>query len=347
MTSSPCRIRRPTALSKREESLLSLAAELGYICVPTQQLVKELVLQVLKRMKHRTEANPYQSAAFHLPTFPLAAAKTILPEAFLQTSTPTSKTWVLNTPAQVASVFGPLMAAHAREHQMTGGASKGMKSKSQQWVRVLATIMTAELSWVAISGGTDRLHINFMYVLSDETGELSFPKDSSRREVLLPATIIQSIRQQVLADAASLMARNAPLSAGWYEQLGHQQKAMEVRALQANFLRLSASSSTGLSAQCNPTQHQVRRRQRADLFEVETIVEAETRSRHRGVWVRWSGYDPDWEAWRVEGRGQVGDPLVTWEPERSVRHTQAYQDWLQRMEPEPTVPGNDAASRRA
>lgn len=80
--------------------------------VPTQHLVKELVLQMLKRMKHRTEANPYQSVAFHLKTFPLSVAKTIFPEEQLESSTPTSKTWVLDSATKVAMVLGPLMSAH-------------------------------------------------------------------------------------------------------------------------------------------------------------------------------------------------------------------------------------------
>lgn len=73
-----------------------------------------------------------------------------------------------------------------------------------------------------------------------------------------------------------------------------------------------------------------KQRAQPDVFEIESIVEAETRSRRRGYWVIWAGYMPDWEAWRVEGRGSVGDPLVTWEPEWNVRNTEAFQEWLQR-----------------
>lgn len=35
----------------------------------------------------------------------------------------------------------------------------------------------------------------------------------------------------------------------------------------------------------------------------------------------------EWEAWRVDGRGAIGEPLVTWEPEWNVLQTEAYQRW--------------------
>lgn len=135
-STSPLPMRLTPGMSKREERLIALACELGYCCIPTHQLVKELSLQILKRMRHRTEANPYQSVDFHLPTFPLIVAKTILPEELLREQSTTSRTWALDTPAQGASVFAPLMSTHAREHQMTGRASKGLRSASQQWIRV-------------------------------------------------------------------------------------------------------------------------------------------------------------------------------------------------------------------
>lgn len=224
---------------------------------------------------------------------------------------------------------------------MTGGASKALKSASQPWIRVLATIVAAEFSWVAMTAGTDRLHVNFMYVLADETGEISLPKDVNRREIAMGALTLQNIRQRVLSDAATMMEKDACLSAGWYDQLAQPQKAMEARALQANFTRVSTSSSAGLTQPRSKAG-------KASMFEIDAIVEAETRMRQRGFWVRWAGYAPDWEAWRVEGRGEEGDPLVTWEPESHVKSTFAYQEWLQgQQELEAQQNANGAGGTRA
>lgn len=45
--------------------------------------------------------------------------------------------------------------------------------------------------------------------------------------------------------------------------------------------------------------------------------------------VRWAGYLPEWEAWRIPGRGLPGDPVETWEPLSAVKNTEAYQQWKQ------------------
>ena len=46
--------------------------------------------------------------------------------------------------------------------------------------------------------------------------------------------------------------------------------------------------------------------------------------------VRWEGYHPSWEVLRQEGEGKRGDPVLTWEPEAEMLHTDAYKEWLER-----------------
>ena len=46
--------------------------------------------------------------------------------------------------------------------------------------------------------------------------------------------------------------------------------------------------------------------------------------------VRWAGYHPSWEVFRQEGEGKRGDPVLTWEPEAEMLHTDAYKEWLER-----------------
>ena len=39
---------------------------------------------------------------------------------------------------------------------------------------------------------------------------------------------------------------------------------------------------------------------------------------------------PTWEVFRQEGEGKRGDPVLTWEPEAEMLHTDAYKEWLER-----------------
>ena len=47
-------------------------------------------------------------------------------------------------------------------------------------------------------------------------------------------------------------------------------------------------------------------------FDIEMIVKEERRSKARWFLVRWEGYHPSWEAWRINGLR--GEPVETWEP---------------------------------
>lgn len=319
--------------SKEELKLLATAAELGFCCIPMHKVMKSLVHAIARRLKQRTTTNVYQCVTFNLAPFPRSVAESIFPDALLTRSSLRCKTWTMNSMASVVQVFAPLLADQTL---FVGGVSKALMTASQQWSRVIATMISAEVSWVEPANGVDHLHMNFMYVISDETGEVHPPKDAARREIALSSSVMEAIRQRVLIDAAILAEKGVPLSAGWFCQLGQYVKAMEVRALQAN---LAASSRAALSSFAHAASggssaelNRLRRcNRRADMFEVQSIVEAETRGRTRGMWVQWAGYSPDWEAWRVEGRGLVGQSLVTWEPEYNLRNTEAYIEWMQQM----------------
>ena len=60
-------------------------------------------------------------------------------------------------------------------------------------------------------------------------------------------------------------------------------------------------------------------------FDIEMIVKEERRSKARWFLVRWEGYHPSWEAWRING--QRGEPVETWEPLTTVQGTQALESW--------------------
>lgn len=43
--------------------------------------------------------------------------------------------------------------------------------------------------------------------------------------------------------------------------------------------------------------------------------------------MKWAGYHPSWERWRVTGLGAPGEPLQTWEPLKNIRDSVALEQW--------------------
>lgn len=346
-----------TRTRQKELQLFATAAELGFCCIETSKLVKEFVRAIVRRMQPRTARNVYQSVTFTLMAFPLAVAEKLFPESLITRSSHSIKTWTMSSLSAVVEVLAPVMAD---QDAMVGGVTKALMTASQQWSRVIATVISAEATWMSPSnGGADRLYMNFMYVLADEAGEVHPPKDGNRRELALSESTMTQIREHILSDVALLAQKGVPLSAGWYVQLGLPAKAMEVRALEANIAALQAPSTSSFAREAwggslaGTSTHRRARKRQADVFEVDAIVEAETIAHTRGVWVKWVGYSPDWEAWRVEGRGKPGEPLVTWEPERNLRRNEVYLQWVERRAEEAATTtaggaaGSDAERRPA
>ena len=165
-----------------------------------------------------------------------------------------------------------------------------------------------DLACEALARGVERLYVNLMYVLSDEDGELHPPKDPMRNEIALSPTEVSEIRAQVATDAARMGEMGLELSPGWWRQLGNEEAAMMAEALLVN-----------VAGHLLPDEG--KRRQAADSYEIHSIVE------ERGRWalVRWAGYHPSWEAWRISGA--AGSPVETWEEVRKLKRTTA---WLER-----------------
>ena len=158
-----------------------------------------------------------------------------------------------------------------------------------------------------LARGVQRLYFNFMYAISDQAGELHLPKDNNRIEIAFSQFDLHEIRAQVATDAALLGAKGLPLSAEWWRIVGNTEEALVAEALVQNF-------STQPPAQSG------KRRQAKNRYNVEAVLNLNS----TGNWalVRWEGYHPSWEAWRIHG--DQGTPLQTWEPVSYVRRTAAW-----------------------
>ena len=147
-----------------------------------------------------------------------------------------------------------------------------------------------------------------MYALLDENGELHPPKDTDRNEIALTPQEVHEIRAQVVSDALALGEMGMPLSPGWWRQLGDETEAQMAEAMVQNVMTAPMTA---------PGQ----RKRRADHYEIESIV-----GEQRGWFlVRWAGYHPSWEAWRI--MGEVGSPVETWEQLRAIKNSEALRAW--------------------
>lgn len=145
------------------------------------------------------------------------------------------------------------------------------------------------------------------------THHISVPLVRLQKRRILPLQNELEIREQVLKDVHALCEKKCQLSPGWLRQLGLNDRADAMEVLLSN-----------------PTMMNRRRAREDDLYptyEVDCILE-ERKSTGRAVaWflVRWAGYRPEWEAWRISG--EIGDPIETWEPKSVIQATEAYQVW--------------------
>jgi len=119
-------------------------------------------------------------------------------------------------------------------------------------------------------------------------------------------------------------------------QMGQTGMPVDVELYQIVRGRLADASLCGSHAQDSPSelpppQERISRAaaRSVQTFEIDRILAEEppSRTHWRRYLVRWLGYDPEWERWRIPGRGAPGDPIETWEPHSVVKNTEALSIW--------------------
>ena len=208
-------------LTKTEQKIaqmMELAAETGFVCEPVTKYRQEFLTAISSHLIHRSGKNVYQSPAFSIPMFSREAALNNFGEANLVTNKAgTLTSWRIDDIAELSTIFGEMPSETGK---LSAGLTRALKTENQKVVRVLATIIpTFEMSVVQMPRGVDRMYLNFYYVLSDEGGEVHFPKDNERREIEFSQAMETAIRQKIMADARRLVRQGAPLSAAWLRQL--------------------------------------------------------------------------------------------------------------------------------
>ena len=294
----------PPTEDPKVAQLFALAAELGYDLTPSTNHMKELALSMLTRMRTRGSKHIYQSAAYHLCNFPRSAIEKVLPETFVTLDSESVKTWEMTTVKDLQSTLGLMLDEYGYD---CAGISRALCPASQSFVLVLATLLPpCVISHVAAPRGVDRLYVNLQYVLTDEAGEMHKPKDEKRIEIAIEPDVEAAMRVAVLNDARAMSQNSFKLSPMWLAQIG---------VVSGGEPESAAVTSTAIVGP------KPKRKRAGKSFDVEAILEESDEC----YLVRWEGYRPSWERWRISG--SKGDPLETWEPKINLEHSLALERW--------------------
>ena len=229
------------AYPNTQEEMENMVAKLTaarYVVVHAEKYGHELAFAMANRLVARSGENVYQSADFHLTSFPASAAQMCLPSTLIIPSPPNTITWRFEDMYAVDKWASRILELHPK----CGGCSRALQKPSETVIRVVAALLPPlEISQVQLPSGQDRLYVNMMYAaaptpthhplslltlpcacaycryaLVDEDGEIHYPKDSQRREISYEPVLEAELRERVVRDVKRMNDNNFPLSAKWY-----------------------------------------------------------------------------------------------------------------------------------
>ena len=295
---------------QQQQQLFALAKSLGFACQNIQGLRRDFAQMLFSRLTNRLGKAVYQTV-YLVMSMPRMAAEQMFPSSLLTTNDRKNLSWEATTMASTSELLGDMLDMIS---PMSYGVTRAVQPPSERVARVFAVIMpTVEVSHAVLPHGAERLFFQCQYVLFDNHAEINPPKNAQRREVALDLNLQAALRQQVLQDVFQLSEKNLRLSAAWWRQLGREDMALEVEA--GHITKRQRERAAARAAL--PVTH----------FNVECILREVPTAGAAKIWflVRWEGYDPTWETWRIQG--EVGSALETWEPLAVVRRTMAYRAW--------------------
>eukprot|EP00966_Prymnesium_polylepis_P311693 7202281-Prymnesium_polylepis.1 len=246
-------------------------------------------------------SNVYQSVAFSLTSFPRRLAEELCAGGPVTTDTQTCITWRWEDGHwhHMHSILSNLMAMQG---EACAGQSKGLKTESEFVCRVIATIITPlEISWVSMARGVDQLYINILYALESWTTQRGAAPPQGR----------QTDRDRADAHAADADQAAGPLGRRGDGRPGPPDGSRLPApdgAYAAGNGRAGDAHTAGGTSVPPPTQ-KGKRHSMKPLYDVAEIVDEKGTGANHSYLVRWAGYHPSWEAWRLaDWQGQPGDP---------------------------------------
>ena len=296
----------------------SLAAREGCVVQKKKPVDVEFASSIAARMGKHLGKEIRQVGQFDLPLSRSYLESLNLPvECRSVDPPPNCVEWDMTTVEQLVSALKPLLSDHASGYRCAG-ISRALKSASEKKIYSVSTLMpTMELSGCLLARGVERTRVQFMYILTDQEGSVHAPRDEKNRIIAIESNLKKELRSQLKVDLNEMADRGWPLADGFWRMIGREPPPPPVRATR-------------------PIKYGPKKRGREPKtvagFEIEEILEERKAAGRAKAWVlvRWAGYDPAWEPWRISG--EVGEPLQTWEPRCNVMGTSAWKTWLEREE---------------
>ena len=286
----------------------SLLKSVGILSAYNYKQERELVTMIAKHLASRL-GDP-QVASF---TFPIISMRGLV-ETLGQPSQETGEgyIWKLETAAAIRASLSRTLSKFSKELKVHG-LSKPLQNPSENYVRMIATLLpTLEIHVESDGFSMDRLWVNMMNIIIDEAGEIHPPKNLDRREFVTDKALADEMMATAHADLRAMHAAGVNLSPNFLRQIGEEEAARELER---------AATATQVKQVMEQTHL------------IEDILEERKSSGKARSWfkVRWQGYHPSWEAWRIEG--EPGTPLVTCEPMCNVMGTEALKKWGEQPPP--------------
>ncbi|EOD22671.1 hypothetical protein EMIHUDRAFT_240018 [Emiliania huxleyi CCMP1516] len=270
------------------------ASRLGFFLKHQDSFRQEIGLRMATSLRTLGGQFLWQTASFTFRDCPREVLKD-LPPPLKAIDQPLSLQFNADTMTDAAELARPFFTLVPSVCGLTKLITKPSSPAAQQAATVTALTLTWEKPKTRHSRPT--LTVDMQFALSTEHGDLHPPKDANRRELALDPATEATWRRMILSDIKAHAEKGRALAAGYWRQMGNHKMAAQ-----------------------------------ATLFEVEAITEERVEAGVRQLKVRWSGYHPSWEKFRLPGDGEAGDAVSTWEPASGLTKTDAYKAWEEQQD---------------
>ena len=125
------------ALPQEVTALIASATGLGYSIVAHSELRQLLARSLGQRLRNRVASFVYQLISFNLPRVDRSELMQLFPSDLITEDTPTSLVFSALDCRSLKRLIGTLISD---EYKFAVGATKGLKTKSERFIRVVAHI---------------------------------------------------------------------------------------------------------------------------------------------------------------------------------------------------------------
>ena len=303
--------------------LLNYAKQLGVTLVWDKDMEMSIARALLCKMTNRVGWSIFQTVAVQCNNVPHNLWDRLLPARCITTDSQSSTTWNLNRLEDLTESLGRLPLAESGYN--CKGLSRALRTESETCCRVIATMMPMFEVSATRSNHQVKSFINGQFVLTDHLLCTHWPKDEDRREIIVHPLLRLAMEKKIREDLNSMADEPGVfhLSDHFYMSLDRDKPPPPPSPAPKPSKGISTPKvpkplKTCLASKMHPLGGY--------------IVREEVTAGRAGKWylVRWRGYNPLWEPWRIHG--EVGSPVETWEPRCNLSRSDELENWECRSE---------------